>query len=168
MAAFKTEYSLLEDFCDARWRNREIQLPCPGDDQSGTGYVVQVAAPVLENGTTENEAALVLSPELVADGLIVGHYPAFKVEAGDRFRTVIGCLAGAAGCDVTYRLSYQIGGGDVIRLGEWKEIYDGKIQKLDIDLSALDGEKVELILSVRVEKNPEDARVFLLGPRIVR
>jgi hypothetical protein len=168
VAKFETVYSLLDNFCDALWRNKEVRLACPGDEEAEMGYVIQVAEPVLENGTTENEAALVLSPETVPDGLIVGHFPAFKVKAGDRFRTVIGCMAGASGCDVTYRLSYQIGGGGVVRLAEWKEKYDGKIQKLDVDLSALDGQKVELILSVRVEKNPPDARVFLLEPRIVR
>ena len=168
VADYEPVFSLVDNYCDALWRNRENPLPCPRDDLARTGYVIEVAKPVLENGISENEAALVLSPQPVADGLIVGQFPAFTVKAGDRFRTVIGCMEGASGCDVTFRLSYQIAGADVVQLAEWKEKYDGKIQKLDFDLSALDGQKVALIIRVRVENNPQDAQAFLLLPRIVR
>ena len=38
--------------------------------------------------------------------------------------------------------------------GSWREIYDGKIRRLDIDLSKLKGETVRFLL--RVERNGKD------------
>ncbi len=103
-----------------------------------------------------------------SSSLVLGRYPAFDVQAGDRFRAVIGCLDGAKDCQATFRLRYRVGGGQVATLAEWDEKYDGKWTHIDLDLSPLAGQSVQFILSVRAHQGGEEARVFWLAPRIMR
>ena len=67
-----------------------------------------------------------------------------KVSSGDRFLADVGCLKDQKKCDVIFRLRYQIGDDDPVDLGHWDETYDGDITRIDVDLSALDGEISEI------------------------
>jgi hypothetical protein len=51
-------------------------------------------------------------------------------------------------------------------LGTWTEKYNGKIRKIDVDLSDLAGKRAELILSVLNRGDSTDDRAFWLLPSI--
>ena len=107
-------------------------------------------------------------PQVVNDGLIVGTYPAIDIKDGDHFMSIIGCWQGMNKCNVLFKLNYKIGSGPVKNLGTWGEAYDGKAYRLDVDLSALAGQKVTFILSVSANGVPDQDSAFWLLPRIVR
>lgn len=163
-------YNFVDIYCTANWYNGAGALPCPGSDSDPEGFVVKLATPKLENGTTDNEPALFTHPQWVNDGIIYGRFPAFDVKAGDRFKTVIGCLyrSGGSACNAKLRVTYRADGGPSQTLDEWDEIYDGIIRKIDIDLGAkgLAGKSVEFTLLVMANGSSDQDWAFWLLPRI--
>lgn len=160
------EYSFIDHYCDAKWTSGSGSLDCPGTDGDVKGFVIKVNDPKLENGTTENEAALWTNPQAVENGEISGKFPAVKIAQGSHFKTVIGCLNGASNCNVVFSLKYKQDGGDVKTLKEWTQTYDGTITKIDLDLSDLAGSSVEFILTVRANGEMNQDKAFWLMPRI--
>ncbi len=161
-------YSFAANYCDADWSSGAGALSCPGTDTDNTGFVIRLANPRLENGEVENEQGLWTHPEWVNDGVISGKFPAFTVQAGDRFQTVLACRFNGPACNVRFQLKYEADGGPLTTLGEWTETYDGSIQKLNLDLSSLAGSSVEFTLSVVANgSSSQDWAIWLL-PRIVR
>ena len=65
-----------------------------------------------------------------------------------------------------FRLDYQDERGDVHPLGVWEEVYDGETSEILVNLSFLDGEVVEFVLSVNNIGDPEDADAIWFLPRI--
>jgi hypothetical protein len=51
-------------------------------------------------------------------------------------------------------------------LQSFEETYDGKVTRIDLDLSALAGDEIELILSVRNFGRADHAQPFWLSPGI--
>ena len=165
----KVVLDLADNYCSAEWRNRLELVSCPGKlTDIDSGFVLVVDEPSLENGTKENEPAIVVRPDSSTGGLIQGRFPPFKVQIGDRFRTAIGCMADSPGCSVVFQLNYRVDGGGEQNLGTWTEVFDKSINKLDIDLGPLAGKSVELILTVYNNGNSADDNVFWLLPRILR
>jgi hypothetical protein len=159
-------YDFSANMCTAAWRSSASSLPCPGDRGSDAGSVIMLNQPELENGRHENEPAIWMRPETTNDGWITGVYPAYRVRAGDRFLADIGCLLDSQGCDVTFHLGYQIPGQPVQPIGSWREVYDGKMTRLDIDLSSLAGQNVQFILSVTTNDRPARANAVWFVPSI--
>ena len=160
-------YDFALSMCAADWSSSASHsLPCPGDENSPSGSVVLLNAPVLETGKHENEPTLWTRPEATHDGWIKGVYPSYRVRTGDRFMADIGCLEDSIGCDVTFYLDYQVSGGPVHNLGSWHEVYDGNINSLVIDLSFLAGQPVQFILRVVNHGRPSHANAFWLAPSI--
>lgn len=162
-------YDFIGNYCSAVWQNSFRKLPCPGSADSPLGSVVVLWDPVLETGKRENEPAIWTRPEAEKGGVISGTFPAYKVKAGDRFMSDIGCLHNSKDCNVTFYLDYKIKGQPVRRLGTWKEVYDGKITRAEVDLSALSGSSVQFILGVvNNGKAASKANAFWLGASIRR
>ena len=161
-------YDFVAEYCDANWVSGAGVLSCPGSDSDPEGFVIKRDSPKLENGTTENEPALFTHPEWVNDGVITGTYPAFDVKDGDRFKAVIGCLWNGAACDVRFQLNYKADGGPLQNLGQWDQVYDGSILKLNLDLSSLADKSVEFTLAVQARGSSNQDWAFWLLPRIVR
>lgn len=160
-------YDFLANYCDADWRNRSQNLPCPGTEGDNNGFVMSLNSPITENGKSAGNALLTY-PEKANDGLITGRYPAFKVETGDRFQAFIGCVDKANDCDMIYRLQYQIGNGDIRTLGQWREVYEGQYYALNVDLSFLNGERVKFILTVLANGSSHEDFALWITPRITR
>jgi hypothetical protein len=154
------------NYCLARWSSDAGRLDCPGDVGDGNGFVVYVERPEIEIGRVENEPALWTNPEDEDEGWIKGEYPEFKVEEGDRFKAVVGCLDGAEDCDVIFQINYRIGDGEVKTFWDTHEEYDGDFTGVDLDLSPLAGQKVKFILTVLANGSPDDDEAFWLSPRI--
>ena len=164
-------YNFVDKYCEADWRSSTTNpLPCPGTENDNiTGFVYRVNTPTRENGTYENEAAIFTSPDNdSADGAIVGVYPSFEVKDGDVFKAVIGCMNGFDKCDLRFELRYRIGDGSVKTLASWREIYDGKMNSVTVDLSDLAGKDVTFILRVANYKTAAENVGMWIQPRIIR
>jgi Ig-like domain-containing protein len=162
-----TGYDFLANYCDANWQNSSRDLPCPGSEGDDNGFVIVLNSPKMEDGQTRGNGLLTY-PEKGNDGLISGKYPAFKIQSGDRFQALIGCLNEANDCDMIYRLQYQIGNGSVRTLGQWREVYEGDSYPINIDLSTLSGEKVKFILLVLANGTSHEDFALWINPRISR
>jgi hypothetical protein len=141
-------------------------LPCPGEPGDEDGFVILVGNPVIEIERLENEPALWTVPQQVENGYIRGVYPEIKVKAGYRFKAVVGCLHDSKKCDVVFRLSTKIGNADSQVIWEAREVYDGNVTHVDLDLSGWVGQEVKFILTVHANGAPDDDNAFWLLPRI--
>lgn len=161
-------FSFVDAYCSADWESSgDDHLPCPGEDDDHDGFVIRLEDPDQEN-RQENEPALWTNPEMEDDGWISGTYPSIKIEDGDRFIADVGCLDKNKDCDVIFKLDYRIGSGSVENLGEWHEVFDGHITRINVDLSDLDGEKVKFILTVDANGDYNDDAAFWLQPHLFR
>jgi hypothetical protein len=169
-AADEIVYNFARHVCDAAWRSGTTHpLPCPGDESDNDiGYVVSKENPLRESGGIENELSLVTSPDNADEGIIYGIYPAFTVQSGDLFKTVVGCEFDSPGCDVIFELRYQINGGTVRTLASWHEVDEGQTRSVTVNLSDLAGYKVTFILTVRNNGTSLNNRALWILPRIMR
>jgi hypothetical protein len=159
-------YDFATNFCLANWQSLTRNLPCPGNEGSNDGFVILLQNPDLEN-RSENEVTLWVHPSEDRNGYIEGRYPATPVGEGDRFLAWVGCLEGYEDCDLTFYLDAVTLDGRTEVLGEWHEVYEGQVTKIDIDLSEVEGESVRFILGVTVNNTAfEDAHGFWFVPRI--
>ncbi len=161
-------YDFATNMCTATWRSSAGSLSCPGDPDDEDGSVSLLDKPVLENGRHENEPTLWTRPEATREGWIQGVFPEYKVREGDHFLAEIGCLEDYDRCEVLFSVDYQVSGGSVKNLGEWYEVYDEAITRVDIDLSDLEGRTVQFILRVTNYGRPSHANPFWLVPSIRR
>jgi len=161
-------YDFLEKYCDAQWSNASQDLPCPGTDGDSKGFVLVQNSPKMEDGKAAPSKALITFPQSIRDGMITGKYPGFNVQTGDRFQAWINCMYKANDCDMTIKLEYQIGSGRVQTLGQWHEIYEGQYYAINIDLSALNGQKVKFIMTVLANGSAHEDYAQWIAPRITR
>lgn len=162
-------FNLADNYCSAEWRNRVDLISCPGQlSEVESGFVLLQTEPLLENGTRENEPGIVVRPDNSDGGVVQGRFPPFRIESGDRFRTVIGCMSDSPDCRVIFQLNYRADGGGVQNLGSWTEVFDRNVYKLDVDLSPLAGKSVEFILTVLNDGNSKDDNAIWLLPRVMR
>ena len=162
-------YDFATNACAGTWYSGAGQLPCPGTDNDAKGFVLKVSNPKLESGSTDTRPGLITFPQNVQNGYIQGFFPPFKVQNGDRFRSVINCEGGATNCYVAFRLDYQTG-TDPIRTfwGPFLERYEGKFYNVDVDLSSLAGKDVKFILTVLSAGVATGDRALWVGPQIYR
>jgi hypothetical protein len=163
-----TSLKFTDLLCSAEWKSGAGTLTCPGSDGDSKGFVFKVDKPTLENGTVDNEPALVMAPQAVTDGQITGKFPAIKVPANSFFRAVIGCTSKTGSCSVKMKVLYQAAGEAEATLGEWTETADGKMTGVAVDLQALglSGKQVTFKLVVEANGSPSQDKVFWLLPRI--
>lgn len=161
-------YDFADNFCDADWESdSKNNLPCPGANQGSNGFVLVLQNPELES-RNENEPAIWMRPNHDGGGYISGIFPDFKVKNGDHFTAVIGCLDNNSDCRVTFTLSYMRENGNVVQLGSWDEKFDGLTRTLDINLSSLAGDTINVILTVDTGNQFfNQANAFWFVPQIV-
>lgn len=163
-----TALDFVTSVCSAQWVSAAGVLPCPGTDGDSRGFVLPVTSPRLENGVTDSRPGLLTFPQSIYNGYIQGVYPAFTVKSGDRFQGILSCEYGAMDCFVIFRLDYRIGGGLTHTLGTFGERYDGLYYPADIDVSSLDGQSVNFILTVLANGYATGDRALWVAPRITR
>ena len=160
-------YNFIDNYCKASWENNTTSLPCPGTIEDSNGFVKKIRTPIMENGAKEDEPGLLTVPKDTYNGIISGQYPAFTIQAGDHFRTIVNCQYDSKNCDVIFRLDYKKN-GQIKTLASWHEIYEGSYYPVDQDLSALAGETVKLILVVSANGGQKNDNAIWLNPQIIR
>jgi hypothetical protein len=160
-------YNFADNYCQADWSNGSNALPCPGSDGDPNGYIIRLNAPKMENGVTEDEPGLLMVPQNKNNGFISAQFPAFTVQAGDRFRTIVNCQRDAVKCNVIFRLDY-LNNGVVKTYASWAEAYEGKYYPVDLDLGSLAGQTLKFILVVSANGGNNQDLAIWLNPHIVR
>jgi hypothetical protein len=151
---------------DADWRNGSNPLPW-GDPQDDTpGVAVNLDNVKLEDNKTYSKA-LATYPQHINDGVIIGVFPAYTVQAGDHFRAYLGFRTNCGVGKVRFQLKYMDGGNEVL-LGDWLESCDGKVLAVDKDLAGLQGKLVNFVLVVSAEGSSDDDHAIWALPRIER
>ena len=161
-------YNFADKACDAAWSSAAGALSCPGTDGDAKGFVLKQSNPKLENGVADTAPGLLVSPQAVYNGYIQAVYPAFRVQAGDRFQATVSCEGGATSCYVAYRLDYQIGNGAIQTFWSFREKFEGQYYRADRDLSSLAGQDVKFILHVNAYGYPTGDRALWGNPVIYR
>lgn len=157
---------MLTTVCQARWRTRSGVQPCFGDPASSAGSISIMDAPAMEDDRVEDEPALWTRPGTSTGAFITADYPKYTVQDGDHFQADVGCLQGYEACDIVFTVAYRDASDRERTLASFEETYDGKITRIDLDLSALAGQEIEMILSVRNFGRADQAQPFWLSPGI--
>ncbi|PKO00184.1 MAG: hypothetical protein CVU42_05435 [Chloroflexi bacterium HGW-Chloroflexi-4] len=163
-----TVYDFVANYCSGQWRTNASFITCPttGYDYKN-GTISRTFSPKLEDGTIDDEGALITIPSYGGDGFIQGQFPQYLVHSGDRFRAILLCTSNAPKCSVTFDLSYKVNGTDTVTsLGTWDEISDKAFTSVDIDLSALDGQSIIFFLKVTSKSDPTDDFAQWMAARI--
>jgi hypothetical protein len=161
-------YDFYANACSATWVSSAGTLPCPGTEGDARGFVIKQDTSKLENGTTTSSPGLVTFPQFVYNGYIQGIYPAYTVQSGDRFQSIVNCDYGATSCYVIFRLDYRIGSNPIQTYWAFAEKYEGQYYSADIDLSSLAGQNVSFILTVLAAGSYSGDRAVWVAPRIYR
>lgn len=161
-------YDFVGSYCSAEWTTGAGRIPCQGAVDDSRGFVRRIDRPTLESGYVDDEPVLQTHPQMITDGVIRGKYPAFKVENGHYFVAVIGCANKVDACDVKFQLDYQIGNNPIQTLASWNEVYDEQFRIVEVDLSGLRGNNVNLILTVFANGSSNQDYAQWLAPRVVK
>jgi hypothetical protein len=151
--------------CIAEWRSSTGRLSCPGQPNSADGGIMIVQRPLLESRQATTYG-LWTHPDINRNGWIQGIMPLYTIHPGDRFVSEIGCMGNSPGCDVFFEFGYRSANGTSGVLGRWREVYDGQTTPVDLDLSSLTGQAVQLMLSVTNNGIPQNANAIWLQPRV--
>jgi hypothetical protein len=164
----RVAFDMINAVCMARWRGRSGILPCLGDTASSSGSITVLDEPELEDGRVEDEPALWTRPGTVTGAFVSGIYPPYIVQAGDHFVADVGCLATYEECRVNFSVGYLEGGSAAERsLLSFEERYDEKLTRIDIDLSALAGREIQLVLTARNLGRADQAQPIWLVPAVI-
>ncbi|MGB8981295.1 MAG: NBR1-Ig-like domain-containing protein, partial [Anaerolineales bacterium] len=164
-----TAYDFASNACAGTWYSGAGQLPCPGTDGDAKGFLLKISNPKLETGATDSRPGIVTFPQNVQNGYIQGFFPPFKVQSGDRFRSIINCQGGATTCYVAFRLDYQTGSDPIKTFwGPFLERYEGQYFSVDVDLTPLAGKDVKFVLTVLSAGVATGDRALWVGPIIYR
>jgi hypothetical protein len=158
-------YDFASEICSAQWFNNNNQQPCPGSGSNTQNTVHLVTLPTLEDGTTLNNPAIMINPGITS-GDIRGIYPEYLVQPGDHFRAIASCEENSITCSALFRISYQDASNAIKDLWAVGEFYDKKYTQIDIDISALAGQKVKFILDVTPLNIDPGNHVFWASPGV--
>ncbi len=152
----------------AQWRSGAGLLPYPGTSGDSRGYSSQVNNPHLEDDSFAPEPGLLIVPQNKFNGYIQATYPEFQVQAGDKLQTLVNCEFGATSCYVTFRIDYILPNGVQRTFWSFKEAYDKRFYRANLDLSSLAGQKVRFVFMLLSTGLAGGDRAIWGSPRIVR
>lgn len=164
-------YDFNQVVCLAQWHTDRAQfLPCEGvDDEEGIldGFVRLNSNPALEGKTRDNPPVIEMKPNNQQGGWIAGFFPPITIREGNHFLATVGCMDGFPGCSVLFRVDYELSDGTHASLSEHDQVFDESTGEFDIDLSALAGKQVTLVLVVLENGGiSKEAHGFWLNARI--
>jgi hypothetical protein len=158
-------YDFVFSACQAVWSSdTKSNLPCPGSE-SDDGRIAILDRPALETGKVENEPGLLTVPNDEDDGYIEGVFRGLRIRDDYAFRSGIMCREDSKGCDVIFSVAYRAG-GQMVELGAWREVYDGYYNVVEVDLSFLEGQTIDLYLTVEANGNNRNNNAIWWVPHI--
>lgn len=152
----------------AQWKSGAGALPFPvtgGDDR---GYAYQINNPHLEDDSLDAVPGLMTVPQNKTDGYISATYPEIQIQTGDQLQTLVNCEFAATSCYVTFRIDYRLSNGTQRTLWTWKEAYDKKFYRANINLNSLAGQKVQFVFMLLATGSASGDRAIWGSPRILR
>ena len=164
-----TVFDFTADPKAATWSGSAGALTFPGTEDNINGFAIKLDSVKMETGSTDTRPSLLTVPPDADSTYIQGMYPAFAVQANDRFQATIGCQDGATSCDIFYRLDYKIGDGPVVtNFWIFHEKFDHLVKNVNFSLGALAGQNVQFILTVTSAGAGSGDRAVWIAPRITR
>lgn len=161
-------YDFVANASFAQWRSGAGILPFPGTSGDNRGFAYQVDQPHLEDDSLDTAPGLLVVPQNKFNGYIQATYPEFEVQQGDRLQTLVNCEFGATRCYVTFRIDYLLPNGAQRTLWSWKEAYDRRFYRADLDLSSLAGQRVRFVFMLLSTGFATGDRGLWGSPRIIR
>ena len=163
-------YDFIAQASSAEWvgsaGGEQVTLTFGGDLADPNGAARIEGGFKLEDGATVGRS-LMTHPRHNDDGRITGTFSEYTVQDGDRFIAKLGFVEDCGEGHVIYQLRYNEGGQNE-RIAEWGQDCDGRTQRVDIDLSDLDGRRVQFVLVVLADGSPQDDLVVWSSARIER
>ncbi|HEY3474101.1 MAG TPA: NBR1-Ig-like domain-containing protein, partial [Anaerolineales bacterium] len=152
----------------AQWKSGAGLIPFPGTSGDSRGFGYQVDAPHLEDDSFDSAPGLLVVPQNKLNGYIQATYPEFQIHQGDRLQTLVNCEFGAKSCYVAFRIDYLLPNGAQRTLWSWREGYDKRFYRADLDLSPLAGQNVRFVFMLLSSGFASGDRAIWGSPRIVR
>jgi hypothetical protein len=151
---------------DAEWRNATTIIPWGDPPDDSPGVAVNVENVRMEDDHTYPRL-LATYPQRIMDGVIIGRYPNYTIQANDHLRAAIGLRDDCGNGRVIFQLRY-VEGGTTTTIGEWIEPCNGTLTQIDVNLSALAGHTVQFELVVLTDGTPDSDISLWVSPRIER
>jgi photosystem II stability/assembly factor-like uncharacterized protein len=161
-------YDFLANAPYAQWKSGAGILPFPGTSGDSRGFAYQMNIPHLEDDSFDSSPGLFVVPQNKFNGYIQATYPEFQIQQGDHLQTLVNCEFGATSCYVTFRIDYLLSNGVQKTLWSWKEAYDKRFYRANLDLSSLSGQKVRFVFMLLSTGFASGDRAIWGSPRIVR
>ena len=130
--------------------------------------MVKVDSPKLQDGNAITGVGLLTHPQWIDGGSISGTFPLLTIENGMKFRATLGCGFGGNACDVRFMLRYRIDGGSLQELTHWDVKYADAPLTVDVDLSPLNGKKVNFVLQVVTNGSSAQDWAYWVNPRVIK
>jgi hypothetical protein len=141
-------------------------LACPGKEGDSKGYILKTDSPIFYN-RADNEPTIILGPQKVDSGMIVGTFPPMLIPSNTRFRTYVGCGEKMDACDATVKITAQVGNNAEVSLKEWEQkAADFNPIVIDLDAAGLSGKSVVFRFYVRAIGAADQDKVMFLSPLV--
>jgi hypothetical protein len=160
-------YDFIAQASKAVWVGRdgdEVTLTFGGDVADTNGVARLEGDITLENGAQAGNT-LIVHPKHAEDGEVRGTFPSYEVREDQQFKARLGFLEDCGEGQVVYQLWYKLD-DDEEQLEEWEKSCEGSVMAAEVDLSDLEGERVQFILVVQADGSPEDDLVIWGSARI--
>jgi hypothetical protein len=156
--------------CDAQWVNGGQHLKsCPAATADHSGGYAEAIDPLSE-GLPAGTPTLLTIPAWNGFSSLFLRYPSFTVHTGDRFRATLRCQVNVP-CDVQFALEYYDAQGKYHSpFLSWNYKAGDPAISVDADLSALAGQTVDFVLTLRPQNDtpPQQDYSLWIAPHIYR
>jgi hypothetical protein len=176
---FKYNYDFQQYASRATWRGSGGRFEFGPGGEAATGLANKLNSAIGEDGQNyRNVIEMVPPPESYGwvEGVFgdwqegwqtSGYMLPLELPNNARFVSRVGLLKEAAGSSgVTFLFGLTTGGNAVTWWPGVKAAYDGKLDNIDIDLSAYNGKKVMMILRVEAGADPDKNYAVWIEPKI--
>jgi len=161
-------FDLYNNACSAVWLSNNNPIPCPEFETNPVGEVQLVKNQAFENGEITSSALLFALPESQTEIVITGTYPQFVVQNGDKFTFRTGCLQNTPQCSTLVFFYYINESGEREILWGVSEKQDGITSNVEIDLSFLQGQKINIQIEVSSLGESKDDSILISSPVILQ
>lgn len=160
-------YYFAPNLCEATWTNNGAEFPCPGMQGQTSGYVSLLTEVELKLPYQANAILSVPSQDGRLLG-VFGAFPRMQIDLADFFRAQLYCLPETP-CDVTFSLAYYDFNNKFYEpFPDWPYHYQDPPKLINLSLSKLAGQTVQLMLIVRDNGDPTGDFAVWVEPRITR